>query len=180
MKELFEEIPRLENGRVVLRRVVDSDAPALSELIRNDRVYRYLPTFLFERKYADVHEVIRRLYEECFRNRESIILGVCLRDGGDFCGLAEMYGYREDMHKVSIGYRLLERRWGQGLASEAAALMVDYLYARTDVEIITASTMVENQASAGVLRKNGFIMTAAAVEEDWGYPRPTIADKWFR
>ena len=58
--------------------------------------------------------------------------------------------------------------------------MVDYLFSRTDIEIITASTMVDNHASARVLEKNGFIRTAAGVPEDWGYEQPTIADKWFR
>jgi ribosomal-protein-alanine N-acetyltransferase len=58
--------------------------------------------------------------------------------------------------------------------------MVDYLYSRTEIEIITASTMVENKASARVLTKNGFIMTSSGVEEDWGYEHMTIADKWFR
>ena len=35
-------------------------------------------------------DVIRHLYDECFK--ESIILGVFME--GDFCGLAEIYGYR--------------------------------------------------------------------------------------
>ena len=57
--------------------------------------------------------------------------------------------------------------------------MVGYLYGQTDIQIITASTMVENVASARVLEKNGFIRTALAVDEDRGYDQPTIADKWF-
>ena len=58
--------------------------------------------------------------------------------------------------------------------------MVDYLYTKTDIEIITASTMIENKASARVLEKNGFIQTGSSVPEDWGYEQPTLADKWFR
>ena len=58
--------------------------------------------------------------------------------------------------------------------------MLDYLFSQTDIEIVTASTMKENRASARVLEKNGFICTARSVEEDWGYDTPTIADKWFR
>jgi ribosomal-protein-alanine N-acetyltransferase len=58
--------------------------------------------------------------------------------------------------------------------------MVDYLFAKTDIEIITASTMVENRASARVLEKNGFTRTSRGVPEDWGYAEPTLADKWFR
>ncbi len=40
--------------------------------------------------------------------------------------------------------------------------------------------MVENEASANVLRKNGFQLVVHAVEEDWGYEKPVIADKWIR
>ena len=40
--------------------------------------------------------------------------------------------------------------------------------------------MVENRASARVLEKNGFTLVARAVDEDWGYPAPTPADKWIR
>ena len=72
------------------------------------------------------------------------------------------------------------RCWGQGIATEAVALMAEYLFSRTDIEIITASTMVDNIASARVLEKNGFTKTASAVSEDWGYCEPTAADKWFR
>jgi len=59
-------------------------------------------------------------------------------------------------------------------------MMIDYLYKETDIEIITASTMIENQASANVLRKNGFQLVVHAVDEDWGYDKPTVTDKWIR
>ena len=97
-----------------------------------------------------------------------------------FCGIAEMYGFRDEIHKISVGYRLLERFWGQGIATKALGLMIDYLYNETDIEIITASTMVENRASAKVLLKNGFELVASGVGEDWGYGGPTAADKRIR
>ena len=179
MKRLFDEIPTLEGSRICLRRLEEPDAVAVGELTDNPAVYRTLPTFLFEKQYADAREMLRHLYDEPFRNRESLILGIFPRDGEHFCGLAEFYGFKEALHKTCIGYRLTERCWGQGIASETVALMVDYLFGQTDIEIITASTMVENRASARVLEKNGFIRTATGVPEDWGYPEPTLADKWF-
>lgn len=175
-RKLFAEIPDLRGNRLQLRRVRPEDEEALKELVSSPGVYRYLPTFLFEQKYADVRMVIDRLYDECWQ--ESIILGVYAEDA--FCGLAEMYGYRDPIHKISVGYRLLERCWGKGIASEALGMMIAYLYRETDIEIITASTMVENQASANVLRKNGFSLVVHAVEEDWGFARPAIVDKWIR
>ena len=176
MKKLFSEIPHLTGGRLCIKAVCPQDADSLSLLVSSPAVYRYLPTFLFEKKYEDVHTVIERLYDECWK--ESIILGVYCRD--QFCGLAEMYGYRDRIHKISVGYRLLENCWGKGIASEALGLMIDYLYQETDIEIITASTMVENRASANVLRKNGFTLVAHAAAEDWGYDRPVLTDKWIR
>ena len=179
MKKLFSEIPYLKSDRIVLRKLEQSDCAALKKLVNSPDVYRYLPTFLFEKKYEDVSCVVDCLYDECFQ--ESIILGVFLKnDQSDFCGLAEMYGYRDEIHKVSVGYRLLKEFWGQGIATETLQLMIDYLYGETDIEIITASTMVENQASASVLKKNGFDLVVHAAEEDWGYEKPTIADKWIR
>ena len=172
----FSEIPYLKSSRITLRAVMDSDAAGLKELVDSPQVYRYLPTFLFEKKYPDIHDVIRRLYDECAR--ESLILGIF--ENGFFCGLAELYGYRGPIHKISVGYRLLERCWGRGIATEALGLLVEYLYTRTEIEIITASTMLENQASAKVLMKNGFTLVVHGAGEDWGYEKETIADKWIR
>ena len=175
-KKLFSEIPYLKGKRLTLKRLTRADRSGLQELVDSPRIYRYLPTFLFEQKYPDIGYVIDHLYDECWK--ESIILGVFL--GDEFCGLAEMYGYRDPIHKISVGYRLLERYWGKGIAKEALGMMIEYLYDETDIEIITASTMVENQASANVLRKNGFQMVVHAVDEDWGYDKPTVSDKWIR
>ncbi len=180
--KLFSEIPFLEDERIVLKRVEDSDAQELERMASDPKVYRYLPTFLYEQNGGDAHKVIRDFYDRLFPRKEAVLLGVYRKVGRkpEFCGLAELYGYREDILKISMGYRLMEEYWGQGLATRTVALLVDYLYGRTDIEIITASTMPENQASARVLRKNGFIMTSSRVPEDWGYEEMTPADKWFR
>lgn len=180
MKKLFSEIPYLKNDRILIKGVEDRDAEALKQMTQNPDVYRYLPTFLLEQQYDDVHEAIRSMYADCFKNEENLILGIYLQEGMTFCGLAEFYGYKDLIHKVCVGYRLKQEYWGRGIATQTVALMVDYLYSETDIEIITASTMIENTASAHVLMKNDFIMTSKAVPEDWGYETPTIADKWFR
>ena len=146
----------------------------MSELAHSPNVYRYLPTFLFEQKYDDIHDVIRRLYDECFK--ESIILGVFMEK--EFCGLAEIYGYREATRKASIGCRFLERCWGQGIATETVGALVRYLTQETGIEIITASTMVANKTITRVVEKNDFLLVVSGAEEDWGYAHPTPANKW--
>lgn len=176
MKKLFTEIPYISGKGLILKEITRSDADALRAFVKSKNVYRYLPTFLFEQKYDDVGYVINHLYDECFK--ESIILGIYT--DGHFCGIAEFYGYRDEYHKISVGYRLSESFWGRGIATQTLSLMVDYLYNETDTEIITASTMVENQASANVLKKNGFDLVVHSASEDWGFDNPVIVDKWIR
>ena len=176
MKQLFSEIPFLQSERIVLRKLSLSDAESLQKLINSPAVYRYLPTFLFEQQYKNAKEVISHLYNECLQ--ESLIWGVFAND--EFCGLAELYGYRAPIHKISVGYRFLEEFWGKGIATETLGLIVSYLYTQTNIEIITASTMVENQESAGVLKINDFTLVVQNALEDWGYETLTVADKWIR
>ena len=174
MKKLFSEIPYIKSERLILRKIEETDAEGLSELTRSPNVYRYLPAFLFERKYEDIHYVIRHLYDECFK--DSIILGVFMED--EFCGLAEIYGYRENAHKASVGCRFLERCWGKGIATEVIGALVRYLIQETDIEVITASTMVENKAITHVTEKNNFVLEVSGAGEDWGYAQPTPVNKW--
>lgn len=177
-KKLFDEIPHLGSARIELGKISAADADAIREMTANPSVYRYLPTFLFEKQCADADEMIRLVYEEPFTAKQSLILAIRTKADGALCGFAEFYGLRDDAHKVSIGYRLLERYWGRGIASETVALMVDYLFTQTDIELVTASVMIENAASSRVLEKNGFTCSARSVEEDWGFAHPAIVDKW--
>lgn len=147
MIKLFSEIPMLNDEMIVLKKLEYSDAEFLAEFSNDKNVYQYLPTFLFEQQYRDMKVMIYELYEKSFKEKESLILGIVLQDSGALCGLAEFYGYKESIQKTCIGYRLSPKFWGKGIATRTVALMVDYLYSNTDIEIITASTMIENQAS---------------------------------
>jgi len=102
MKKVFDEIPFIEGEHIIIRKITDADAEELQKMIQSKKVYRYLPTFLFEQQYEDIHEMIRKLYDECFAAKESLILAVCRKEDGSFCGLAEYYGFKDAIHAVCI------------------------------------------------------------------------------
>ena len=180
MHQLFEVFPRLESERLLLREWEPGDARTLAEITRNPAVYRYLPTFLFEQSLADPAEVIARARAECFDAKDSILLGICLKDGPDgIAGIAEIYNYEPQKEKASVGYRLNERFWGRGIAGETAALLKKYLLEETDVRKITAHVMAENAASARVLEKNGFLLRWSGLREDWGRGEPVQVNKYM-
>ena len=70
MPRLFEEFPRLESERLLLREWQPSDAPALEAILRDPAVYRYLPTFLYEQSVADTAQMIRGARSACFDTKE--------------------------------------------------------------------------------------------------------------
>ena len=180
MKKLFDEIPHIESERLMIDRLRPEDSQALYELMTDKSVYRYVPTFLLEKQTDDPQAIIQQMYTGCIETRTAIFLGVFLKENRTFCGMVELYGYKEAIHKISIGQRLKSDCWGKGIASEAVDLVVKYLYSETDIEIITASSMPDNIASSKVLQKSGFQLVVAASEEDWGFEKPVTVHKWIR
>lgn len=132
-----------------------------------------LPTFLFEQKYERAEDVIDRLYTEC--PEQSLILGVFKDE--DLCGLAELYGYREPLHKISIGCRLVPEKRSSGIATAALRLLAEYLENEKGIEIITANCLPDNHASEALLKKLGFTLVVHDSSEDWGYNAPLPTDK---
>ena len=180
MKKLFDEFPRLESDRLILREWTAADAPAIEAIVHDPDVYRFLPTFLYEQSYEDVGKMIARSRRECFDTHDSILLGVFLKNDPErMIGIAEIYNYEPEKEKASIGYRLNRRYWGQSIASETTALLVKYLIEQTDVRKITAHVMAENAASARVLEKNGFVLRWTGLREDWGRGSPVLINKYM-
>ena len=176
---LFDKVPRLEGERVILREMAPSDAQALSALASDNKIYRFEPTFLYERKYADPAETIARMRAECFDTKESLLWAVCLRSQpNELVGIAEAYGFEPHKPKMSIGYRLRRQWWGQGIATEVAGLLKSYLRDQCGMRTITAHVLPENIGSARVLEKNGFRRLFTNIPEDWGWEEPIPVDKW--
>ncbi len=176
MKKLFSKLPVMQGDRLTIRPIELSDANSLKEMTESEEVYRYLPTFLFEKKYNDTEYVIKHLYDECLE--DSLILGVFF--GEDFCGLAEMYAYRPLLKKISVGIRFVQKYWGSGVASETLELMTEYIFNETNIELVSASTMTKNKAAGNVLKRHGFKRVAHGIYENWGLEKPVAADVWVK
>ncbi|MFN0015989.1 MAG: GNAT family N-acetyltransferase [Saprospiraceae bacterium] len=61
---------------------------------------------------------------------------------------------------LELGYLVQRAHWGQGLASEIAAALVDYSFGHFGAPRVTAFTDPDNHASQRVLEKCGFRQTS--------------------
>lgn len=177
--KLFDEIPYLENKRVILRRIKESDAKELDKLSFDEAVRKYLPADLFEYGFEDKKDAIRKMYEELFAEKKSLYLGIYNKENPDkLIGISEFYNYDPNWNKVSIGVRLGREHQGKALGTSAVKAQMEYLLNKTDVKRITAHVMTENQVSSAMLMKLGFRMRKFNVPEDWGFEKCVPVNKY--
>ena len=66
---------------------------------------------------------------------------------------------RDDSGALELGYWLAKPFWGRGLVNEAAAAVIFALRQHDPRAAITCSHFVDNEGSARVIRKLGFVQT---------------------
>lgn len=143
----------LETERLSLRELTADDADFIFELLNT-------PAFLENIGYRGADDRAGALaYIEngpraSYKRHGFGLYLVSLKDTGapiGMCGLLK----RDTLDDIDIGYAFLERFWGKGYASEAAAAMIAYGTKTLGIPRIVAITAPHNTASGRVLEKIG-------------------------
>ncbi|MDL2218353.1 GNAT family N-acetyltransferase [Christensenellaceae bacterium OttesenSCG-928-M15] len=169
MCELYDEFPNLQNEKIEIRKMVESDVAALMEISHSDAVYRYISPFLYRKSEKFLQTAIKNFGGRDFDKKKMMIAGIYLQKAPDrLVGLAEMFDYKKKTNAITIGYRIHETYWHQGIASNAIELMVRHLFER-GIDSIYAYVMPDNIYSAKALLRNGFTKEDYTVQEkNWG------------
>lgn len=87
------------------------------------------------------------------------LLAIERLDDGELIGLAGLSQpsfLPEIMPTVEVGWRLSPAAWGAGLATEAAAAVLDWAFTSLDLSQVVAVIHVENDRSKRLAQKLGF------------------------
>jgi RimJ/RimL family protein N-acetyltransferase len=158
----------LETDRLILRELKSSDAEAFFAMDHNPKVHQYLwnkPVQKIE-ETIEVITFVRQQYVDNGIGRFAIIL----KQTNEFIGWAGLkYNTEEVNHKINfydIGYRLDEKFWGKGYASEASFAWLKYAFETMNIKTIEAAAHAENVASNRILQKMGMQMTEHYLEDE--------------
>ncbi|MDF2513085.1 MAG: acetyltransferase family protein [Herbinix sp.] len=152
----YTKLPYIVTDKVILRKIVDTDIEGLFEIYNNKNVFTYIPGDIKKNKET-VQNMIGH-FERDFHKRKTIFLGIYLPEAPEqIVGVAEMFEYDDKVNMITIGYRLNERYWGKGIATQTVKAMVDYLFNTVGINRIQAFVMPANVKSQKVLEKNNFI-----------------------
>lgn len=140
----------IEGVRVRLRQARPSDAAALFSLVDDEEVMRHMDW----PRAAGVDDVRQHLEGGLQRwdaGTEYQYLILLKPDAEPVGSIA----FRPHGFHVDFGYVLGRAHWRQGLATEAARLLVQHLQRQPGVVRIWATCDADNSASAAVLKKAG-------------------------
>lgn len=146
-----------ETERLILREILPSDIDGMFELDSDPEVHKYLgnkPVTARE-QISDVINFISQQYIENGIGRWAIID----KKTNDFIGWTGLKFVTEltNNHKnyYDLGYRLIKKYWGQGIATETAIASLKYAFEQLKANEVYAIADCENNGSNKILRKVG-------------------------
>jgi RimJ/RimL family protein N-acetyltransferase len=144
----------IETERLILRDWTDADAEPFAELNSDPRVMEF---FLKALSREESDTLMRQLRDNLAHDGFGLYASEARETGAlvGFVGLARPTFDAPFMPAIEIGWRLARRSWGQGLASEAAAAVVDHAFGRLGLDSLVSFTAEWNRPSRRVMEKIG-------------------------
>jgi [ribosomal protein S5]-alanine N-acetyltransferase len=146
---------RITGPRLLLRLpVLDDAGPLFQRVARDPQVTKYL----LWTPHPDVAATRRVVTEKLNVSDDERTWVIVLRHSDVVIGMISCR--RPVQHSVEIGYCIGRRWWGKGLMSEALDMLVAALDADGDVNRVWATCNVDNDRSARLLQRAGFLLEA--------------------
>lgn len=145
----------INGDRVRLREVGVDDAAAAMHWARDPEFFRHLAVAPVINE-ADEREFLRNIQENArTRPRRHYHLGIVWNTTDELIGLVRLSISAPEHSGADIGYGLRQDRWSQGVATEAATLLVDFGFRQLGLHRIYAYHHPGNTASGRVMTKLG-------------------------
>jgi uncharacterized cupin superfamily protein/RimJ/RimL family protein N-acetyltransferase len=147
------EVPTINTQRLVLRKIVETDIPALNKMCSNPNVAR-LVTWEAHKSIEET-KAFYKFIEFSYINRVPRF-GFALKENPDFViGEATVFWSSKRDKIVELGVMLNEDYWGKGYMVEALESVIDYTWKNMDIVRIQARCKTENTQSFKMLSKLG-------------------------
>lgn len=152
-----------QTPRLLLRQFTEADAPLILELNSDPEIVKYVhePTLKTEEQ---AEKIIKDIILPQYKNN----LGrwaIHIKENNEFIGWCGLK-YLPERDEIDLGYRLMQKAWGKGYATEAAQHTLDHGFKVLNLKLITGSAHIENIASIKVLEKIGMNFINEGIVDD--------------
>jgi [ribosomal protein S5]-alanine N-acetyltransferase len=150
-----DPFPVLRTERLVLRELLDTDAPALFTIRNDERVMEHVgrprATSL-----SDAENLINVIRHDRLAN-EGMTWAITSTTDDTLIGTIGYYRLKKEHFRGEIGYLLSADHWRKGLMGEALDAVVQFGFEHMGFHSIEAVTDPENIASNRLLETHGFL-----------------------
>lgn len=145
---------QLETSRLILRPWKESDLKPFYALNSNPEVMRYFPGCLTREQSDALAHKLKNIIE----TQAWGLWAVELKQGGDFIGFTGLNAQPSQFSFspcTEIAWRLQQKYWGQGFATEAATACLNFAFDSLKLNQVVAFTAVQNTRSQALMQRLG-------------------------
>ncbi|WP_137790216.1 GNAT family protein [Bacillus sp. E(2018)] len=153
IKNIFTNLPTLETGRLLLRKLTLEDAQDMFLYGSDAEVSRYV-TWDVHQTLEDTKDFIRFVKSK-YGKGELAPWGIVLKETNKLIGTIDFVSWQINHKTAEIGYVIAKNYWGQGIATEAGKEILNYGFKNMNLVRIQARCFIENGGSEGVMKKLG-------------------------
>ena len=146
-------MPTLETERLILRRIVMSDAKDIFAYSCDEEVARHV-LWTAQKDIAEAKFYCKYMMRR-YKNDEPSSWGIIEKKTGKLVGTIGYMTYSEDNNSVEVGYSLAHWLWNGGYMTEALRRVIDYTFEDMEINRIEAQHELDNPASGRVMEKCG-------------------------
>ncbi|MBM7553048.1 GNAT family N-acetyltransferase [Thalassobacillus pellis] len=147
--EKYEDIPKIETERLILRKITLDDAKDMYLYASDEEVTKNV-TWNTHFTLSDTFRFINT-----FLSKYDAPWGIELKENGRFIGTVHFVWWQPKHNSAELGYVLSKEYWGQGLITEAARAIISFGFENLDLVRIQARCFLENKGSERVMKKLG-------------------------
>jgi ribosomal-protein-alanine N-acetyltransferase len=143
-----------ETPRLYLRPFTLQDVEDVYAYAKDPQVSKYV-TWEPHKTQTDAREFIQNYAFKKYAEGELDPYGIVLKEENRIIGTVGCSWYRKKDNTMSLGYALAREYWGQGLMTEAAQALLNYVFESQEPYLIMAWCIAENKGSSRVMQKLG-------------------------
>jgi ribosomal-protein-alanine N-acetyltransferase len=153
VKDLYQNLPRLETPRLVLRKATTNDAADIFVYASDPDVTRYLrwgphQNIDITKKYVD--EVLQQYSQ----GQDGPWL-IEYKENHTVIGHIHLMEIELQHQKAQVGFVLSKQYWNKGIMTETLGKILEYCFTQLGMNRIEGWCIIENQAGVRVLERVG-------------------------
>ncbi|SES25498.1 hypothetical protein SAMN04487944_12821 [Gracilibacillus ureilyticus] len=155
----------IDCGEIILREFLEEDVEAIYQITSQPEVYEFLPDWSSTREqrldWLTNYEIpSNRAFLKTLphiSDQNYLKLGIILKRTNEFIGFCTT-GIKEELNEPNreIAYAISRHYRNKGYATKAVTGLINFLFTKTDVELLNAVVLPNNKSSNKVILKNNF------------------------